>query len=838
MSKKSKLSEVVFEIFADAQKNSDNGELDYLSFVELCKKRIGNGISRNKIKSALISLERLGVKIITNNKKMIVTLDTTPSTKIEQHETQNAEQYKGIYYVYGKHSANIFVEQNQKSYSLKPLDGIRNNASVEFVVNKNNDIAILDYKNPPVTSLGFLNKDKETGEIYFYEQSTYGVITRKYLVLNTKMTNDAFGHVVTAKVDDTNQCCTIDKIFGSLSSLKEYVRAHAHAIEADKPLSEEGEKQLNSIPTSVDLTQYNIIKNLSESDEIDPAKPTYIDLRDKLFCTIDPFDCQDRDDAVYSEINKNGDIVTYAAIADVTEYIKPFSPIWNDAADKNFTLYTLLGAYDMLPHKIASGICSLNPNEDRLTMCVKTTINPKTGEVLSGEVIQAIINSKKKFSYNEVQQIFDDFTNENINENFVIALNESKRSHKTVEPSDLVEALIFNLKASQAIWKRLHKSQTLRLNSNEEVQFYLDTNREKIERIERKEHLPSMELIEALMINANEFTARKADSSSLPVLYRTHGLSTEFKIEKFNSLISCLDCDMEWDGSNPSLQKILNHFKNSEYEELVNEVAKTCLDKARYAPVPHPVDRDTQEVLEDLCCHNALGLDYYLHFTSGIRRFPDLINQYEHKCLWNKMLKHKGLSTIDLEDIPKEYVYNMAQKISAREVEIDRTSKTIEELGLAIYAEEHVNEIFEGRIRSIVGDELIIVTKENMRVKIPILDAVCSKKYKVTDNNIAVLLNNKIVAMVGETVKFKIASANRFSRSIVGSTDLTKNFELPKRITTDTINADNLAICYEKYSQEIGNEYKDKRKKLKEEKFRYDQKHKDHKDSKYRSRYK
>lgn len=696
----------------------------------------------------------------------------------------------------------------------------------------------MDYKNPPVTSLGFLNKDKETGEIYFYEQSTYGVITRKYLVLNTKMTNDAFGHVVTAKVDDTNQCCTIDKIFGSLSSLKEYVRAHAHAIEADKPLSEEGEKQLNSIPTSVDLTQYNIIKNLSESDEIDPAKPTYIDLRDKLFCTIDPFDCQDRDDAVYSEINKNGDIVTYAAIADVTEYIKPFSPIWNDAADKNFTLYTLLGAYDMLPHKIASGICSLNPNEDRLTMCVKTTINPKTGEVLSGEVIQAIINSKKKFSYNEVQQIFDDFTNENINENFVIALNESKRSHKTVEPSDLVEALIFNLKASQAIWKRLHKSQTLRLNSNEEVQFYLDTNREKIEKIERKEHLPSMELIEALMINANEFTARKADSSSLPVLYRTHGLSTEFKIEKFNSLISCLDCDMEWDGSNPSLQKILNHFKNSEYEELVNEVAKTCLDKARYAPVPHPVDRDTQEVLEDLCCHNALGLDYYLHFTSGIRRFPDLINQYEHKCLWNKMLKHKGLSTIDLEDIPKEYVYNMAQKISAREVEIDRTSKTIEELGLAIYAEEHVNEIFEGRIRSIVGDELIIVTKENMRVKIPILDAVCSKKYKVTDNNIAVLLNNKIVAMVGETVKFKIASANRFSRSIVGSTDLTKNFELPKRITTDTINADNLARCYEKYSQEIGNEYKDKRKKLREEKFRYDQKHKDHKDSKYRSRYK
>ncbi len=833
MSKKSKLSEVVFEVFADVKKNYPNGEVDYLSFVEICKKRIGNGISRNKIKSALISLERNGVKIVSSGKRMVVTLDTRPSPKIEQNEVPSVEQYKGIYYVYGKHNATIFVEETQKSYSIQPLDGMRNNASVEFIVNKDNDVHILDYKNPPVTSLGFISKDKETGEIYFYEQSVYGVITKKYLVLNTKMTNNAFGHVVTAKINDASQCCTIDKVFGTLSSLKEYVRAHAHAIEADKPLTEEGEAQLNAIPTHVDPTKYNIVTDLSETDKIDPTKPTYIDLRDKFFCTIDPFDCQDMDDAVYTEIDENGNIVTYAAIADVTEYIRPFSPIWNDAAEKNFTLYTLLGAYDMLPHKIASGICSLNPNEDRLTMCVKTTINPKTGDVISGEVVQAIINSKKKFSYNEVQDIFDSYTNENIDENFAIALDESKKSHKTVEPSDLVEALIFNLKASQAVWKRLHKSQTLRLNSNEEVQFYLDTNREKIERIERKKHLPSMELIEALMINANEFTATKANAKNLPVLYRTHGISTDFKIEKFNSLISCLDCDMEWDGLNASLQKILNHFKNSEYEEIVNEVAKTCLDKARYSPVPHPIDKDTQEVLEDLCCHNALGLDYYLHFTSGIRRFPDLINQFGHKCLWNKMLREKGLSSIVLDEIPKEYVCNMAQKVSAREVEIDKTSKTIEELALAIYAEEHVNEVFEGRIRSIIDDELVVVTNENMRVKIPVSDIVGPRKYEVTNNNVAVVSGNQIVAMVGGTVKFKIASANRFSRSIVGSTDLTKKFEIPKRTTTDTINADNLARCFDRYSQKVSDEYKNKRKELRAKKFQTNQKYKDSK-----SRYK
>lgn len=198
------------------------------------------------------------------------------------------------------------------------------------------------------------------------------------------------------------------------------------------------------------------------------------------------------------------------------------------------------------------------------------------------------------------------------------------------------------------------------------------------------------------------------------------------------------------------------------------------------------------------------------------------------------MLREKGLSSIVLDEIPKEYVYNMAQKVSAREVEIDKTSKTIEELALAIYAEEHVNEIFEGRIRSIIGDELVVVTKENMRVKISISDAVGSSKYTVTNNNVAVVLNNQIVAMVGEVVKFKISNANRFSRSIVGSTDLTKKFEMPKITVSDIVNAEHLAKCFEKFSQEvIGHPYANKRKQTRAENYQTNQKYKNKK-----SRYK
>lgn len=832
MPKKESLSSKVFEIFTNEQKKSPTGELDFSTFVELCKKRIGNGISRNKIKSALISLEKNGVRQINKGKTTVLIFDTVSEiSKTTPANEDKVQRLRGVYNASSKHYASIYVEETNSRYSIPAISGARSNATVEFLINQNKEIKILDYKNPPTTIMGFINKDKETNEIYFYEQSTYGVITNKYLVLNSTVSKDAFGKVVTAKLSEDGPYCTIDRIFGSLSSLKENVRAYAHSINADKPLSPEGEAQLASIPTKVDYSTINIIKENEPIDKnkIDPSKPTYIDLRNKIFCTIDPFDCQDMDDAGCSEIDENGNIVIYVAIADVTQYIKPFSPIWNDAAEKGFSLYTLLGAYDMLPHKIASGICSLNPNEDRLTMCVKTTIDPKTGEIISGEVAQAIINSKKKFSYNEVQKIFDDYKQENIDEDFLLALNTSKRTHEKVVPKDLVQALIFNLKASQAIWKRLNKGGSLSLNSNEEVQFYLDKEQEKIEKIEGKKHLPSMKLIEALMINANEFVARKANETGVNVLYRTHGKSTEFKINKLNNLIDCLGCDIEWDGMNPTLQKILNYFKGTEYEGVINEVAKSCLDRAKYSSVPHPTDPDTQEIMADLICHNALALSLYLHFTSGIRRFPDLVNQHAMKYLWNEMLKQKGLSTIEMQPLTKEYVNIMSQKNSSREDEIDKMSRTIVELALAIYAEDHINDILEGNIRSIIDDELVVVTKENMRVKIPVEDLVNSKKYKISDNNVAVYLNNNLVATIGKSIKFKIAAANRYTRIITGSTDLTKTFE--KTITTysDKQNATALAECYnafvykdcQLYSYQ-GNYDKDNRSK----RYRADQKHK------------
>lgn len=800
MPKKESLSSKVFEIFVKEQKDSTTGELDFTTFVELCKKRIGGGISRNKIKSALISLEKNGVKQIKKGNTTVLIFDTVPqiTDQKSQNGKESVQRISGIYYALSRHSASVYVKETNTSYSIQAIPSARNNATVELLINQNKEIKVIDCINPPTKVLGFISKDKETGEIYFYEQSTYGVITNKYLVLNNAITKEAFGKIVTATINNDGHFCTIDKVFGSISSLKEYVRAHAHAINADKPLSPEGEAQLAKIPTKVDLASINLIKENEpiNPEAIDPTKPTYVDLRAKSFCTIDPFDCQDMDDAVYSEIDKNGNIVTYAAIADVTQYIRPFSPIWNDAAEKDFTLYTLLGAFDMLPHKIASGICSLNPNEDRLTMCIKTTIDPKTGNVISGEVMQAVINSKRKFSYNEVQNILDEYKKENINEDFLISLNTSKSTHKSVQPTDLVQSLIFNLKASEAVWKRLRRGQTLRLNSNDEVQFYLDKDQEKIERIEQKKHLPSMELIEALMINANEFVAEQAYKTGANVLYRTHGLSSEFKINKFNGLIDCLDCDMEWDGTNASLQKILNYFKGSEYEEIVSEVAKTCLDKAKYTPVPHPINPDTQEIMDDLGCHNALGLDYYSHFTSGIRRFPDLIIQYAMKCEWNEKLKEKNLSSIDMQPLSKEYVNNMAHITSSREDEVDKTSRTIEELALAIYAENHINEIFEGTIRSIIDDNLIVVTKENMRVKIPLEDFMNGRKYSVSDNNVAVISNNTIVTTIGKSIKFKISYADRYSRTISGSTNLTKNFEKPSFECSDKANADILAKYY------------------------------------------
>ena len=163
--------------------------------------------------------------------------------------------------------------------------------------------------------------------------------------------------------------------------------------------------EIERIPSYVDDKTLNLISE-AQAKTMGVSDAT-VDLRHIPFVTVDPATCKDMDDAIYSTFNENGDIVCYTAVANVTKYVNLNSEIGKRYIDGCFTIYAPNKAYNILPTKLSTGICSLNPNEDRLAFVVKTIIDKSNGKVKSSNIYDAIIRSRHKYSYEEAQNIVD-----------------------------------------------------------------------------------------------------------------------------------------------------------------------------------------------------------------------------------------------------------------------------------------------------------------------------------------------------------------------------------------------------------------------------------------------
>ena len=163
-------------------------------------------------------------------------------------------------------------------------------------------------------------------------------------------------------------------------------------------------EEIKNLPTKVDVSALSLI---SEEDAQISQRGKTVDLRHIPFATVDPNDCKDMDDAIYSTIDENGDIVCYSAISNITKYFSPDSEIAKIYFDRAFTLYTPNYAYGITPNQLSTNICSLTEGEDRLALVVKTIIDRKTGVAKESYIYDAIIQSRKKYSYEETQEITD-----------------------------------------------------------------------------------------------------------------------------------------------------------------------------------------------------------------------------------------------------------------------------------------------------------------------------------------------------------------------------------------------------------------------------------------------
>ncbi len=726
----------------------------------------GQGVTKSKVESELSGLIKSGVLKRTKKDKN--------NSVVEYAEAQ----LQGTLFVFGKKGGYIVPTNSSEKLPVTSYacTGFKTGDVVSFVKNQRGEVVIskkvssqtttntgIDLKEKTIIS-GHIFKD-ELGRYQFYPQDKKKYPETMTVINDIKKFGNVEGCVVTCELNPVDpSLVSLTKVVGRIGD--PLPETNALAMEAGINLQPNPlvDAELTKIPSEVDTSLYNLTDEAGNCPAgKDPAKNDYVDLRNKMFTTIDPFDCRDMDDSVYTELDEDGNFVTYTAIADVTEYIKPGSEIWKQALKQGFTLYTPYDSYPMIPKVLSHGILSLNPEVDRLTLCAKTVIDRNTGMRIPGktQIMHAVINSKKKFSYNEVQAMAD----ANNLPKIVDQIRLRTKLNGSAQPQNLLECVALNRLCADKVWDNFKSRGMLNFNRNDEKQFTVSKDGTKVLDIKPYEHLKSMELIEALMINANEAFAEYTRDNKLNSVYRTHDKPNMEKVERFKAMMGLLGMEYTGNGDNVSMQKLLNETKDNDYREVIKEFALRTQAKAKYSNQPHPVD-DLGREKEDTECHSALRSECYTHFTSGIRRMSDLIVQYAIK---EHLRGHK-------QPFSEEYVTQVAALVSSLEINIDDTEHKINDMYAAIWAEDHINDVMEGKISNF-GPSYVTVENEDTGIKVNVPTEEFGKDGKVDEFGISLMdKNGKQIKKLCDKITFKISGADRVGRMVYASTDLTKNY--------------------------------------------------------------
>ncbi len=482
----------------------------------------------------------------------------------------------------------------------------------------------------------YVDPDKKGTNIYIPRDNLNGAVEGHKVVVEPVKAGKRVGKIV--------------KIIGHKNDVGIDILSFVYEYNFKPEFPSEVMEEVETIPSY--LTEEEINKELSLNR---------IDLRDKEIFTIDGADTKDIDDAISLSVDEEGMYHLGVHIADVSYYVKEGSLIDEEAYFRGTSVYLVDRVLPMLPHKLSNGICSLNPDEDRFALSCEMVIDGK-GDVVKYNIFPSIIRSRMKMTYEDVNKILEENIVPSGYEEYEITLR-------------LMEEL------SKILRKKMVNRGYIEFESNEAI-IMVDEKCHPTH-IEARVQRTGEELIENFMIVANETVSSSIYYKNLPGIYRVHDKPDEKRLNEFMTFLSLHGYVITGKNkiTNPrDLQNVLKQLGESDEVRVLHDMAIRCQAKAVYSDIN--------------IGHFGLGSKCYSHFTSPIRRYPDLI--------LHRLVKDYNYNYSDrIINERRESIPVMAENCSKREMDAQNCERDVDKMKKAEYMMDHIGEVYEGIISGV-----------------------------------------------------------------------------------------------------------------------------------------